>query len=136
MCFDQQHPSPESFCFVSFLMPHFFLSFFLAEGGDEFDISAETPSPSQPAAEDPWWDMLLMARTQTILNSCSPVYSSKMSQFHRQQHREAAGLTFLRNPFLLVNTSCEIIIFYSFLWVVILHRDKQNPKQIKLKQVA
>lgn len=114
-----------------FLMPHFSLSFSLTEGDHEFDhfSTAQTPSPSQPAAEDPWWEMMLMARAQTILlHCCSPIYSSKMSQFHRQWHRDAAGLTCLRNPFLVINTPCEIIIFYSFLWVI-LHKDKQNSKQ-------
>lgn len=106
-----------------------FLSFFLAEGDHEFLINdhfstAETPNSSQQAAEGPWWDMLVVARTQTILHSCSPIYCSKTCQFHRQRHRNAAGLTFLRNHFLRVNTPSEIIIFYSFLWVVILHKDK------------
>lgn len=115
-----------------FLMPHFSLCFSLAEGDDEFDhfSTAETPSPSQAAAEEPWWDI---DRAQTMLHSCSPIYSSKMPQFHRQQHRDAAGWTFLRNPFLWDNSILLISLGCNSPWG---QTEPQTNKWTSLKQVV
>lgn len=105
-----------SFC--SFLMPGFFLSLFFTEGHHKFHHFSRTKETSPlilassrgPRGGTCWW---WPVHRHPLPFSSPSIYSSKISQFHRPQHRDAAGVLCdwhsFENHLLAVNTLCEVI---------------------------
>lgn len=107
-----------AFLLFLFLMPGFFLSLFFTEGHHKFRRFSRTKEISQlilassrgPRGGTCWW---WPVHRHPFPFSSPSIYSSKPSQLHRPQHRDAAGVLCdwhsFENHLLAVNILCEVI---------------------------